>query len=161
MYMNKWNETGKQLNLPDGRSHRHELLGVSAETQYLQFFSQIFALLRVYLASAVETITWSVPSRVAQWNIWNKIQHINLHPLWHVKHVKPFTFLRLPLLVAGGSSPRGLALQDLRDPEDLLLWICSTLLQDLLHGLRISQRSAGAVHVCPSSALVAPAFFDL
>ena len=50
----KWNETGKEyMKLPDARSHRLELLSIFAETQYLQFFSQIFALLRVYLATVM------------------------------------------------------------------------------------------------------------
>ena len=57
----------------------------------------------------------------------------------------------------------GLALQDLHDPDDLVLWISSTLLQDLLHGLCISQLcSAGAaVHVQPALVALQPAALGL
>jgi len=52
--IHKWNETGKEyMKFPDARSHRLELLSIFAETQYLQFFSQIFAFLRVYLATVM------------------------------------------------------------------------------------------------------------
>ena len=53
----------------------------------------------------------------------------------------------------------GLALQDLHDPDDFFLWISSTLLQDLLHGLCISQLcSAGAA---PALVALQPAALGL
>ena len=55
MDVHKWNETGKRckeyMKLTDARSHRLELLSIFAESQYLQFLSQLFALLWVYLAA--------------------------------------------------------------------------------------------------------------
>ena len=95
MDVHKWNETGKRckeyMKLTDACSHRLELLSIFAESQYLQFLSQLFALLWVYLAATrlCNPVTLERQGNAVHYVIkadlrvtsWNMMQHINLVPL--------------------------------------------------------------------------------